>query len=53
LGSRKPLGRRKSVSLGMREKWGKSPGSMALAGGGVCCEHMVQVEFSDVLKLLF
>lgn len=45
-------GRRKSVSLGMRERWGKSS-SVALVGGGVCNQHMVQVECSDTLELFF
>lgn len=33
-------------------KWKKS-GSMVLAGGGVCSQHMILVEFGEIFELMF
>ena len=40
------------MGLGSGWKWKKS-GSMVLAGGGVCSQHMILVEFSEIFELMF
>ena len=38
--------------MGSGWKWKKS-GSMVLAGGGVCSQHMILVEFGEIFELMF